>query len=159
MSTRQAHTEHRGHAHSGHSAHGADAHSADAHSADAHSHHDMHGHAAHGHAAHGPVTHEASASALAEHALASELAQPDPGCAVVRIDLEAGEADWEFVPGRVTRAWAFNGQVPGPTIHANVGDVLEVRLTNNLREATTIHWHGLRLPAPIDGTDMVQNPV
>ena len=48
---------------------------------------------------------------------------------------------------------------PCPTIEANVGDVLEVRLTNLLPEATTLHWHGLRLPAPMDGADLVQRPV
>ena len=44
-------------------------------------------------------------------------------------------------------------------IEANVGKVLEVRLTNRLPEPTTMHWHGLRLPCPMDGTDMVQRPV
>jgi len=47
----------------------------------------------------------------------------------------------------------------GPLIEARVGDVLEVRLTNHLSEPTTLHWHGIRLPAPMDGTDMVQHPV
>jgi FtsP/CotA-like multicopper oxidase with cupredoxin domain len=55
--------------------------------------------------------------------------------------------------------WGFNGQVPGPTIEARVGDVLELHLTNSLSEPTTIHWHGLRIPAAMDGTDMVQNPI
>lgn len=53
----------------------------------------------------------------------------------------------------------FNGQVPGPTIEARVGDVLEIHLTNRLTEPTAIHWHGLRVPAAMDGTDMVQRPV
>jgi FtsP/CotA-like multicopper oxidase with cupredoxin domain len=34
-----------------------------------------------------------------------------------------------------------------------------VQYTNRLPEATSIHWHGLRIPAPMDGTDMVQHPV
>jgi FtsP/CotA-like multicopper oxidase with cupredoxin domain len=55
--------------------------------------------------------------------------------------------------------FGYNGQVPGPTIEARVGDVLEVRLTNRLAEPTTIHWHGLRVPATMDGTDMVQSPI
>ena len=57
----------------------------------------------------------------------------------VRVDLEARETDWEFVPGHATGAWGFNGQVPGPVIEARVGDVLEVRLKNSLPEPTTIH--------------------
>jgi len=90
---------------------------------------------------------------------AYEDAQPDPGGAVVLVELEAREDDWQITPGRPARAWTFNGQVPGPVIEARVGDVLEVRLTNHLSEPTTLHWHGIRLPAPMDGTDMVQDPV
>ena len=40
-----------------------------------------------------------------------------------------------------------------------MGDVLDVHFTNRLAEPTTIHWHGLRIPAPMDGTDMTQQPV
>jgi FtsP/CotA-like multicopper oxidase with cupredoxin domain len=88
-----------------------------------------------------------------------ESAQPDEGRAVVRVDLEAREVDWEFVPGQRTRAWAFGGQVPGPTIEAQVGDVLEIRLINHLPEPTVVHWHGLRIPAAMDGTERVQRPI
>jgi FtsP/CotA-like multicopper oxidase with cupredoxin domain len=49
--------------------------------------------------------------------------------------------------------------VPGPAINAHVGDTLVVRLTNRLREPTSLHWHGLRLPAPMDGTEHVQRLV
>jgi FtsP/CotA-like multicopper oxidase with cupredoxin domain len=87
---------------------------------------------------------------------AFESQQPAPGGTVVTVTLEAREIDWEFVPGVKTRAWGYNGQIPGPVLEANVGDVLEVQLTNNLAEPTTIHWHGLRLPAPMDGTEHVQ---
>ncbi len=74
----------------------------------------------------------------------------------VIIDLEARASDWEVAPGRTVPAWTYNGQVPGPTIEANVGDTLVVRLTNRLDEPTTIHWHGIRLPAAMDGTQVVQ---
>ena len=78
---------------------------------------------------------------------------------MVTYDLEARETEWEFTSGVKTRAWGYNGQVPGPVIEARVGDVLEVRLTNSLPEPTTIHWHGLRVPAAMDGTENVQHPV
>src|SRR5512134_3730343 len=93
-----------------------------------------------------------------EHAYshARDVAQPMSGGKVVSVDLEARETEWEFTPGVKTRAWTYNGQVPGPVLEAMVGDVLEVRLTNRLPEPTTIHWHGLRLPAPMDGTEDVQ---
>ena len=121
------------------------------------SHHD-HGHAGHGHG-HGPVAHGPAEDARAAYTRAYEAAVPAADRAVVRVDLEAREADWEFTPGTVTRIWGFNGQVPGPVIEARVGDVLEVRLTNHLAEPTTIHWHGMRLSAAMDGTDMVQHPI
>jgi FtsP/CotA-like multicopper oxidase with cupredoxin domain len=124
-----------------------------------HHEHADHGHAGHGHAAHGPVVHAPPADAQVAHRRATEEAQPEPDREVVRVDLEAREMDWEFIPGRATKAWGFNGQVPGPTIEARVGDVVEVRLTNRLPEPTTIHWHGLRVPAAMDGTDMVQRPI
>jgi FtsP/CotA-like multicopper oxidase with cupredoxin domain len=94
-----------------------------------------------------------------EYIRALESALPDEGREVVRVDLEAREVDWEFVPGKVTRAWAFGGQVPGPTIEAQVGDVLEIHVINHLPEPTVVHWHGLRIPASMDGTERVQNPI
>ena len=57
------------------------------------------------------------------------------------------------------RGFGFNGVVPGPTIEAEVGDTIQVRLANDLSQPTTIHWHGLRIPADMDGTEAVQQPV
>ena len=101
-------------------------------------------------------TGEESSSAYAE---AYAAAQPDPGRQVVALEMEAREFNWEFVPGVSTRAWGFNGTIPGPTLEATVGDVLEIRFTNRLPEPTVVHWHGLRIPAAMDGTAMVQRPV
>ena len=78
---------------------------------------------------------------------------------VVSIELETQEVGWEFAPGRSIPGFAYNGEVPGPAIEANVGDTIEARLTNNLPEATMVHWHGIRLPAEMDGTGAVQRPV
>jgi FtsP/CotA-like multicopper oxidase with cupredoxin domain len=47
----------------------------------------------------------------------------------------------------------------GALIEAGVGDTVRARLTNELPQATTIHWHGLRVPAAMDGTEAVQPPV
>jgi FtsP/CotA-like multicopper oxidase with cupredoxin domain len=113
----------------------------------------------HGHHAHEPMTHAPAADAAVLYEQAFLAAQPVPGGKVVRVELEAGQLEWEFISGRRTRAWGYNGQVPGPVLEANVGDVLEVHLTNSLPEPTTIHWHGLRLSAPMDGTENVQHPI
>jgi FtsP/CotA-like multicopper oxidase with cupredoxin domain len=124
---------------------------------DGHSHgHDSHDHH---HGGHGHMVHEPSGETLAAYQQAYDEAQPAPGGRVVAVDLDAREMEWEFAPGRPTRAWGYNGQVPGPVIEANVGDVLEVRLRTSLPEPTMIHWHGLRLPHPMDGTENVQRPV
>ena len=53
--------------------------------------------------------------------------------------------------GAARRAVAVNGQVPAPLLRMRQGDVVTIRVTNNLREQTSIHWHGLILPADMDG--------
>jgi FtsP/CotA-like multicopper oxidase with cupredoxin domain len=75
------------------------------------------------------------------------------------VQLETREFDWEIAPGRTVQGFGYNGQVPGPPIEAEVGDMLVVELTNRLREPTTIHWHGLRVPPAMDGTESVQRAV
>ena len=132
--------------------------SREAHDHHAHHEHGTHGHHGHAHA-HGPVVHAPAADSVVAYTSAFDAAVPDADRSVVRMDLDAREMDWEFIPGRRTRAWGFNGQIPGPTIEARVGDVLEIHLTNSLQEPTTVHWHGLQIPAAMDGTDMVQHPI
>jgi FtsP/CotA-like multicopper oxidase with cupredoxin domain len=78
---------------------------------------------------------------------------------VVPVELTAREAPWEFAPGRTIRGFTFNGSVPGPLIEASVGDELRVRLKNELPQPTTIHWHGVRVPVEMDGTEEVQRAV
>lgn len=77
----------------------------------------------------------------------------------VEYTLEASEFDWEVRPGKIIRAWGFNQQLPGPVLKARQGDTLVVKVINKLPEATMIHWHGVRLPAQMDGTGEVQNPI
>ncbi len=84
---------------------------------------------------------------------------PELSTSEVVVDLEARETDWEIAPGRTLRCWTYNGQLPGPTIEARVGDTLVVRLKNSLDEPTTIHFHGIRLPSVMDGTQGVQRLV
>ena len=53
--------------------------------------------------------------------------------------------------GAARRAVAVNGQVPAPLLRMRQGDTVAMRVTNNLRERTSIHWHGLIVPADMDG--------
>lgn len=74
-------------------------------------------------------------------------------------NLEASAFDWEIAPGKTVKAWGFNGTLPGPTLRARKGDELVIKVKNNLEEPTIIHWHGIRLPARMDGTESVQQPI
>ena len=47
--------------------------------------------------------------------------------------------------------WTFNRSVPGPELRVRQGDRVRITLINHLPEATTIHWHGIRLPDAQDG--------
>jgi FtsP/CotA-like multicopper oxidase with cupredoxin domain len=78
---------------------------------------------------------------------------------VLEVDLVASAGDAELVAGRMTRSMLYNGRTPGPTLHARVGDRVIVHFRNDLDEPTTVHWHGLRIPAEMDGNPMVQPPV
>ncbi|GAA2209143.1 multicopper oxidase domain-containing protein [Nonomuraea monospora] len=57
----------------------------------------------------------------------------------------------ELLPGKPTETWGFNGPHLGPTIRAARGDRVRMSVTNRLAEASTVHWHGMRLPARMDG--------
>lgn len=68
-----------------------------------------------------------------------------------RWELTAKIVDWEVEPGKTVRAWTYNGVVPAPVLRMDVGDNVEVVLHNELPAATTIHWHGVRVPNSMDG--------
>ncbi len=60
--------------------------------------------------------------------------------------------------GRTATAWTFDGSVPGPQIHAKVGERLQITVRNDLPEQTSVHWHGLAVPNPMDGVPGVTTP-
>ncbi|MER7334285.1 MULTISPECIES: multicopper oxidase domain-containing protein [unclassified Micromonospora] len=57
----------------------------------------------------------------------------------------------ELLPGKRTATWGFNGAFLGPTVRARRGDRVAMRVHNQLGEPSTVHWHGMRLPAAMDG--------
>lgn len=74
--------------------------------------------------------------------------------------LNAKESYHSFVSGKVTKISSYNGEYPGPILRGKVGDTLKINLINNLKEETTIHWHGIQLPNSQDGVpDVTQTPV
>ncbi len=66
-------------------------------------------------------------------------------------DLTAQAGSHEFVPGQTTATWGINGDYLGPTLRARRGERIQINLHNALDEATTMHWHGMHLPATADG--------
>jgi FtsP/CotA-like multicopper oxidase with cupredoxin domain len=65
-------------------------------------------------------------------------------------DLRAEPGRHDFGEGPV-RTWGFNGPYLGPTLRAARGEEVLVRIQNALPATTTVHWHGMHLPAAMDG--------
>jgi len=66
-------------------------------------------------------------------------------------DLTMQQGSMVFVPGRSTPTFGYNGDLLGPTMLMNKGEDVVINVTNELGEPTTTHWHGLHLPAVMDG--------
>lgn len=65
------------------------------------------------------------------------------------LTLQTGET--RIVPAGEAETWGFNGSFLGPTLRARRGDTIAMSVHNELPEATSIHWHGMHLPAVMDG--------
>jgi FtsP/CotA-like multicopper oxidase with cupredoxin domain len=66
-----------------------------------------------------------------------------------RLTLQTGHTD--LLPGKSTETWGVNGAYLGPTLRASRGDQVAIDVVNQLPESSTLHWHGMRLPAKMDG--------
>jgi FtsP/CotA-like multicopper oxidase with cupredoxin domain len=83
---------------------------------------------------------------------------------VVEVKLVAAEGTLQYLAAGSAAIWGYRDgaapqsavSVPGPTIDAKQGQRVLVHFTNQLPEATTIHWHGVRVPNHADGTTAVQ---
>ena len=71
------------------------------------------------------------------------------GTRVFDLTTQAGQR--EFSPGQVTDTLGINGDHLGPTLRARSGERVEINVHNQLDESTTMHWHGMHLPAEADG--------
>jgi FtsP/CotA-like multicopper oxidase with cupredoxin domain len=84
----------------------------------------------------------------------------------VEIDLQASQQQVQVLPGQPTTVWAYQGTVVqgdaagllplqgsylGPLIRVRKGQKVRVRFTHDLPEPSIVHWHGLLLPARMDG--------
>ncbi len=84
----------------------------------------------------------------------------------LEIDLTATPADIPILPGTPTRSWVYRGKVTrgdsnslvpvgdshlGPTLRLKTGQKVRIRFTNRIPDESIVHWHGLHVPAVMDG--------
>ena len=72
-------------------------------------------------------------------------------------DLEIGDAPVN-ITGRAATATVVNGSLPAPILRWHEGDTVTLAVTNRLKEPTSIHWHGVRSPSPMDGVPGLSFP-
>ena len=98
-----------------------------------------------------------STTSVTEPEFTNELAVPPLADSHVEdgvrtFDLSAQEGRSEFAgQDGSTRTWGFDGDFLGPTLRADRGEEIAVDVDNALPEATSVHWHGMHLPAEMDG--------
>jgi FtsP/CotA-like multicopper oxidase with cupredoxin domain len=107
-------------------------------------------------AAEHPVEERAERAPLLESP--AEAEDLDAAEGTVHVALEAARAT--FTVGDLEiEGYAYNGQNPGPTIRAQVGDTVVVDFQNLIDTPTTVHWHGLKVPNEMDGVEWVSEPL
>ncbi|MFG2045233.1 multicopper oxidase family protein [Dactylosporangium sp. NPDC048998] len=100
-----------------------------------------------GHTAGVPHVHNAAGG----RSLASLVADPARP-ADVAIKLTARHGRIRLPSGREVDGYTLNGQSPGPTIRATVGQLVQVTLVNeSVPGGVTLHWHGVDVPNAMDG--------
>lgn len=83
------------------------------------------------------------------------LASPETGFDYV---LTAQQATLDISPEGSTAGFGFDGQFPAPVLRAKQGKKIRIKFINLLKEPTTIHWHGLRIPIEMDGVPFLSQP-
>ncbi|EDU60435.1 multicopper oxidase CueO [Providencia stuartii] len=76
------------------------------------------------------------------------LLEPD---AQGNIQLAIKQGASQFVPGKKTTTWGYNGDLLGPALSMKKGQSVNIHIANQLPEETTVHWHGLEISGEQDG--------
>jgi FtsP/CotA-like multicopper oxidase with cupredoxin domain len=97
---------------------------------------------------------EQRGGALASPDTGIALPSPSPAAPGVPAVLEAKPATISVWPGMPTTLFTYGGTYPSPTLRIRQGETFDLRLDNQLPEGTNIHWHGLDVPAALDGHPM-----
>ncbi len=100
------------------------------------------------------LTAIASTGLLSTFAFANSLNHQLSG---KQFDLSIGEKVVN-ITGKEAKATLVNDLLPGPVLRIKEGDEVTIRVTNNLSEMTTIHWHGIILEAEMDGVPGISFP-
>ena len=66
----------------------------------------------------------------------------------IELNIQHGELK---LPFGTSQTLGFNGSYLGPTIRVSAGELADISVNNRLDEDTTVHWHGLHVPAEFDG--------
>lgn len=93
---------------------------------------------------------------------AAVLVAPSAARAGVYQPLRAKPGTAQLAPSGYapTPIWGYDGGVPGPVIRVAQGGRVTRRLSNELTQATTVHWHGIRIDNAMDGVPhLTQHPV
>lgn len=80
------------------------------------------------------------------------------GAAVRRLSMAPASQHFGSPVSGATGVWAFAGTTPGPLLRYRQGDTADIEVRNALPDATTVHWHGLRVPNAMDGVPHVTQP-
>ena len=87
---------------------------------------------------------------LAAPAFSQPLPRVQQALRGASFDLSIGATVLNFT-GTPKTALAINGSIPGPLLRWRQGDTVTLRVRNDLDDDTSIHWHGIILPANMDG--------
>src|SRR5699024_12365274 len=98
-----------------------------------------------------------AATAVPAPAVPRDLAAPpradshvEDGVRAFDVGAQEGRSEFAGQDGSA-RTWGFDGDFLGPTLRADRGEEIAVDVDNALPEATSVHWHGMHLPAEMDG--------
>jgi FtsP/CotA-like multicopper oxidase with cupredoxin domain len=103
-------------------------------------------------------------SAAARHLAAQpQMAMPTTPSAAssgpADITLNIGPVTVELAPDRILSTIGYNGTSPGPVLRMKEGKPVTVEVVNDTDTPEFVHWHGLTIPAEVDGTDESGTPV
>ncbi len=87
----------------------------------------------------------------------AEWHRTDPSARVVTKEIVARPVTVDMA-GRQVDTWAFDDVIGGPGLRIRAGEIMEVKLRNQLPVPTTIHWHGLAIRNGMDGVHDLTQP-